>query len=389
MINYSQFLRSCFQDSTDYTISHPFKDGLEYLNMETKIPLSYENLEREIAKGRGVNRNKKRVLSSVFTLHRITDKGFSLELHGCPFLEIYSNNVCRVTATNSDLSYHAQSFVSTAGYMFGIDVHRQKTGLYRIGMDYGFMNYIKSTVNALPYEKRKEFYEQLKNYDWWTAISKMVRNYFPVFKKDLEFDLTTGECLNRDNSLEPKRPTEDKEKRKVWRKQISKYKKALKVSLKLGMFEQIYNKFIQNVHGMTQSNMQNLALDWHSDENIKLLADNIYSERVSPELQSAIAYTIVCHAKTSTYDYHQLRDIEQAKIMETKFDLFFAELSKPLRLSLGVMTDEGTHQTSTSNFSRQSWKVNVNDEIHKVTPTFIHDIISGKYKSCKMEVNYD
>jgi len=261
--------------------------------------------------------------------------------------------------------------------------------LYRITHDFGFIQYLANKFNSLGVIERRKHKEMSDNYELWSWKEKHMRTYGSVFKKGLIIDLNTGEITNRDHSLEPVKAVEDKDKRKVWRANITRAKRSLRVALKLGVFEKLWEKAQELSIVVGNSYWNTPSINWHDEDRVKELAEAVSLKALPTPIFNSIIYSVMSRA-TQEYSYTSYTTAEKNKLVEGKLNTFFNELSTPLRKHLGVITKEATYSSTGSAYSHgRSLPIEASNPVtakllgtqeDAITPLVIQNLLDGKFK---------
>jgi hypothetical protein len=153
---------------------------------------------------------------------------------------------------------------------------------------------------------------------WWNAPREHGYEIYP----GIMFDLATGACLN------PKlldRPTEiDPDRRKVWLRDLRKFKAYIKVCIRLGTFDAIIDK-------MSSEEQVRQIPDWTEKQWLDLLEGAIKDKQYPEKFMRAI----VDHAYTRMW----MRQRVKAEEMHSSVDDICTIASLDMRLRYGVIKE--------------------------------------------------
>lgn len=377
---------SDLDSSPDCKIKIPWDNAIDYSCAECREEFSYNSLLLVASKARDKSRGK--YIASWCRLKIKADKTIVLTVHSEEFLHIYPDNTAKVMIDS--VSYCPQTLVSSLSRFFPIIVWRHRTNLYRIAPDFGFLKYLVKQFNSMSLADRKKYKLSFAGYGYWRWWEKHMRIYGSVFKKGLIIDLNTGEITNRDHSLEPVKAVEDKDKRKVWRANITRAKRSLRIALKLGVFGKLWEEVLSLAIANPDNYWKTPEINWHSEDRIMELADAINLETLPTPISNSIMFSVMKLA-VDNYEYSRATDSEKLKHIEVKLNTFFNELSTPLRKYLGVITKQATYSNNSSSYiSSRNVPIVATDEItaklvgtrenEEFSPSILQELLDGKFK---------
>tara|TARA_R110001606_G_scaffold165929_1_gene310414 strand:- start:237 stop:1433 length:1197 start_codon:yes stop_codon:yes gene_type:complete len=330
-------------------------------------------------KGRCVNTWLKLKLSS--------NEEPELWINGSKFMTVGKDNIATVHMDTKDVWTHGSAtFVSALNSWIPFIVERHRTGIYRM-------------AHKLSLYKQLEGYEGDDTYVWY-AISKLVKQS-QVITIGLRYNLLTGELLNPSKANEPEKCVENADKRKVWRKKITAFKKQLRVRGKLGLIESTIDE-LKNIDGgkllsivethakllgtydeklketlyrvrpvgkpPTSGMYQHVHVNWDTPESIEFLAKHIDTNAMPSEI-----YIPICIALSSIRSHTDTHYYKPKEDWSSEINKFFGKLSIHLRRHYGVIEKEATVESDDSlyNFNFSSYRYNnIPIDIKQIHKTF-------------------
>jgi hypothetical protein len=290
-----------------------------------------------------------------------------LWINGCRFMTVSKDNIATVDMDTKEVWTHGSTtYITAVNSWIPFIVERHRTGIYRM-------------AHKLSLYKQLEGYEGDDTYVWY-AISKLVRQS-QVITEGLRYNLLTGELLNPSKINEPEKCVENADKRKVWRKKITAFKKQLRVRGKLGLIESTINK-LKNVdkdkffntieahakllgtyneklkdslsslrenntgYGGRESIVNMIDTNWNTPESIEFLAKHIDTNAMPSEIYIPICLAL-CGIRSHT-DTHYNKPKED---WSSEINKFFGKLSMHLRRHYGVIEKEATIESDSSLYS--------------------------------------
>tara|TARA_R110000772_G_scaffold93396_1_gene190813 strand:- start:439 stop:1623 length:1185 start_codon:yes stop_codon:yes gene_type:complete len=306
-----------------------------------------------------------------------------LWINGCRFMTVSKDNIATVHMDTKDVWTHGSTtFVTAVNSWIPFIVERHRTGIYRM-------------AHKLSLYKQLEGYEGDDTYVWY-AISKLVRQS-QVITIGLRYNLLTGELLNPSKINEPEKCVENADKRKVWRKKITAFKKQLRVRGKLGLIESTINelknidggKFLSMVEthakllgtydgklkdtlsGLRHNQLsayQHVNVNWSKPNAIEFLAKHIDTNAMPSEI-----YIPICIALSSIRSHTDTHYYKPKEDWSSEINKFFGKLSIHLRRHYGVIEKEATVESDDSlytlNFNSYRYN-NIPIDIKQIHNTF-------------------
>lgn len=201
-------------------------------------------------------------------------EGYMIKLVGYgvqDFALLRPDNTFEFVAEPEVMQANSQSLVSAFHRWFGIAFFRHRKGLYRVTTVKNFdKRYIEKSGTCTPnyYHANETFKDS------------------PSYYKGIKFDLTTGDCLNPrpDDKLE-----EIPEKRKEWRRALTKFKRGVKARIKVHALDGIVNEVWDE--RSKQGRWDWRQPDWSSDQWLNLLQNSIRDNEFPQELLKGIVQT--------------------------------------------------------------------------------------------------
>lgn len=312
-----------------------------------------------------------------------------LWINGCKFMTVSKDNIATVNMDTKDVWAHGSAtFVSALNSWIPFIIERHRTGIYRMA-------------------HKLSLYQQLEEYEGegddtyvWYAISKLVKQS-QVITEGLRYNLLTGELLNPSKANEPEKCVENADKRKVWRKKITAFKKQLRVRGKLGLIESTIDE-LQNIDGgkllsivethakllgtydeklketlyrvrpvgkpFKSGMYQHVHVNWDTPESIEFLAKHIDTNAMPSEI-----YIPICIALSSIRSHTDTHYYKPKEDWSSEINKFFGKLSIHLRRHYGVIEKEATVESDDSlyNFNFSSYRYNnIPIDIKQVYNTF-------------------
>ena len=332
-------------------------------------------------KGRCVNTWLKLKLSS--------NEEPELWINGYKFMTVSKDNIATVNMDTKHVWTNGSvTFVSALDSWIPFTVERHRTGIYRMA-------------------HKLSLYQQLEEYEGegddtyvWYAISKLVKQS-QVITEGLRYNLLTGELLNPSKANEPEKCVENADKRKVWRKKITAFKKQLRVRGKLGLIESTIDE-LENIDGgkllsivethakllgtydeklketlyrvrpvskpFTSGMYQHVHVNWDTPESIEFLAKHIDTNAMPSEI-----YIPICIALSSIRSHTDTHYYKPKEDWSSEINKFFGKLSIHLRRHYGVIEKEATVESDDSlyNFNFGSYRYNnIPIDIKQIHNTF-------------------
>ena len=310
-----------------------------------------------------------------------------LWINGSKFMTVGKDNIATVHMDTKDVWTHGSAtFVSALNSWIPFIVERHRTGIYRM-------------AHKLSLYKQLEGYEGDDTYVWY-AISKLVKQS-QVITIGLRYNLLTGELLNSSKANEPTKCVENADKRKVWRKKITAFKKQLRVRGKLGLIESTIDE-LKNIDGgkllsivethakllgtydeklketlyrvrpvgkpPTSGMYQHVHVNWDTPESIEFLAKHIDTNAMPSEI-----YIPICIALSSIRSHTDTHYYKPKEDWSSEINKFFGKLSIHLRRHYGVIEKEATVESDDSlyNFNFSSYRYNnIPIDIKQIHNTF-------------------
>ena len=310
-----------------------------------------------------------------------------LWINGSKFMTVGKDNIATVHMDTKDVWTHGSAtFVSALNSWIPFIVERHRTGIYRM-------------AHKLSLYKQLEGYEGDDTYVWY-AISKLVKQS-QVITIGLRYNLLTGELLNPSKANEPEKCVENADKRKVWRKKITAFKKQLRVRGKLGLIESTIDE-LENIDGgkllsivethakllgtydeklketlyrvrpvgkpPTSGMYQHVHVNWDTPESIEFLAKHIDTNAMPSEI-----YIPICIALSSIRSHTDTHYYKPKEDWSSEINKFFGKLSIHLRRHYGVIEKEATVESDDSlyNFNFSSYRYNnIPIDIKQIHNTF-------------------
>jgi len=228
--------------------------------------------------------------------------GWRRERTYLPVATVTPNNTLTMLLSKDELLRHSNTIVILLGKITSIMCQRFGTGKYRIGKPdrFGGPQY------------------------WWHKLKKEdSQQYY----KGIKFDLMTGLCLNPepDEAVEPV-----PEQRKVWLRELKRFKRGLKSRAKVGaltMHIQEANILRAENNKLSWNERKRLAVDWEQDKWRKKLIHCMKDEKYPPEILMAFVQSVE--------EGWRHRSITQELVLET-VDKIFTKYSETLRREYGV-----------------------------------------------------
>jgi len=225
--------------------------------------------------------------------------GWRRERTYLPVATVTPNNTLTMLLSKDELLRHSNTIVILLGKITSIMCQRFGKGKYRIG--------------------KGESYSQR----WLFLTKEISQQYY----KGIKFDLMTGLCLNPepDETVEPV-----PEQRKVWLRELKRFKCGLKSRAKVGaltMHIQEANILRAENNKLSWNERKRLAVDWEQDKWRKKLIHCMKDEKYPPEILMAFVQSVE--------EGWRHRSITQELVLET-VDNMFTRHSEVLRREYGV-----------------------------------------------------
>ena len=227
--------------------------------------------------------------------------GWRRERTYLPVATVTPNNTLTMLLSKDELLNHSNTIVLILGKVTSIMCQRFAKGKYRVG---------KGEGNG-------------DRHTWFLLTKDNSQQYY----KGIKFDLMTGLCLNPepDESVEPV-----PEQRKVWLRELKRFKRGLKSRAKVGALTahiQKANAIRVENNKLSWHERKRLAIDWEQDTWRKKLVWCMKNETYPPEILMAFVQSV-----ETSWGHHS---ITQELVLET-VDKMFTKHSEMLRREYGV-----------------------------------------------------
>lgn len=189
---------------------------------------------------------------------RITKDGdaYVISCHGMKFLRVTPDNVAEFLITPQEGANISVTLSGSMNYTLPFMWYRVGTCRYRVVHQIEYMAMRNQGRDGL-----------------WARLTKETPELF----KGIKFSLVTGECLNRRPDL---LSLVNKDRRAVWLKKIRTFKRGMRVRIKMGVFDSVFDNMIkENVdfHRLQR-------VDWSEDKWLDELYKAIDTEQYPTEL---------------------------------------------------------------------------------------------------------
>lgn len=265
---------------------------------------------RTPSKGKPVNQNFRLFMADDNKTIKITNEGYGSTL----LAEVTPDNIITFVGSERHIIGMSQTYVSSFYRWFPFAFNRHRKNLYRI-----------ENTKRLD-EKMKDKEEGVAHY---THFSK-VMNSCPSYFQGIQFNLLTGDCLN-------KRPddtfVEIPEKRREWRRALSAFKKGLKARAKVRALDAFVAEIEQERQGQNRWSWK--QPDWSNKEWLDLLEDSIRKEQYPKELLKGFVQSAGMNAYGGSGNA-----IDPTEIMNS-VDRIMNDVSIEMRRRFNVFEKEG------------------------------------------------
>tara|TARA_R100000655_G_scaffold8797_4_gene22624 strand:- start:81 stop:1250 length:1170 start_codon:yes stop_codon:yes gene_type:complete len=341
-------------------------NGVSYINTDDwgsaesgyKIPdhdlgkFEYKELHAYALRSRDVY-GKGKYINTWLRLKLNSNEEPEIWVNGDKFMSVSKDNIATVHMDTGHIWRSSGTYVIALNRWIPFTIERHRTGIYRIAHNLNIYKHLEKTWDKDKY--------------YWHEISAFMRQS-QVVCDGLKYNLLTGELLNPNTDHEPQRCVENIDKRKVWRKKITAFKKQLRTRARLGLIDSTLDKLksvdrgkfidmvethakllgeyddriseaIYAIRKDTSSNYNIIDLidtRWDTPESIKFLAKHIDENTMTSEI-----FMPICLALDSISWHRNWRnqnDIDRDKDINT----FFNQLSIHLRRHYGVIEKEAT-----------------------------------------------
>ncbi len=203
-------------------------------------------------------------------------------------------DLCRISPDNkltfvmplADFCVASQSLTQAMDRYIPIHTIRQAKGVYRVGSDQEF----KTRKVSDPQDLR-----------WYHDGYRWLKNEAPQYFKGIQFDLTTGECLNAQPDEEE---TIIPEERRAWLRDLKRFKKGLKARAKVGALRGFIDaeaKAMQEHKQSFRHYRREITPHWQSAELTQLVMESMRDEKYPAEILQALVRAAVVEAGRYSY----------------------------------------------------------------------------------------
>lgn len=218
---------------------------------------SYEEVSEWFKRARDATKGR-----PVLSWGRVYMEGDDFVFHAfrTEFGRLSSDNVFTFTASIPRIKTISHTLTSSLHNMLCINFTRQSLNKYRVV-------HRKNTIfrNRLPAEDWPEYFEGIK------------------------FNILTGECVNYRPDL---KDLVKQDADKVWKSKLRTFRRGIKLRMKLGIIESIFNKTKSTIQWQKRSFY---APVWSSDEWLHKLYLAIHDEVITKELLEGFVRTAYCN----------------------------------------------------------------------------------------------
>jgi hypothetical protein len=215
----------------------------------------YEDIARLFATCRDPKKGKP--LSKWGRIHREGNDYF-ISCHGLRFAKISPDDTFEFLVTPQEGAAISVTLSGSMHYCLPLIWFRVGVCRYRV-------------VHEIEYKNTRQKYQNLRHQFWPT-----IRKESPELFKGIKFCLKTGNCLNRRPDL---LSTINPDMRKVWLRKIKSFKRAMRLRVKMGVFDSVYSTLLKD-----PANFTTKRPDWSSDQWIDELHKAIDTEQFPTEL---------------------------------------------------------------------------------------------------------
>jgi hypothetical protein len=231
-----------------------------------------------------------------------------------PLCKINADNTLEFVADGGAIYRWSQSLTSSSYRAIPFIFERHKQGEYRVEH-----TNILDTACATP-EYRHQFH-------------KFMREHSGLYFQGMEFDLTTGECLNK---LADPVDAIDTDLRTQWLRDMRLYKKLLKARFKLGVGEAAYKRLQERY--TVEDNRRIDYIKWREDtiewnKYAPQLVEHMRNQEIPQELVEALI-----RESSSAWSFLSGTGPAQQELI-SQVDRLFDKHSRLLRKAYGVITD--------------------------------------------------
>ena len=285
------------------------------------------NTARYPDKGKPVNQNFR--LFKDGDIYKITNNAYGTQV----LAEITPDNIITFVAPERHIVGVSQTYVSSFYRWFPFNFHRHRKGLYRIE---------HSKILDAKTAKIEG------NYGAGWAEWNKIMNAAPAYFEGIQFNLLTGNCLNRQKDDEfIERPAE----RKVWRQALTKFKKGYKARAKVHALDGLVSEILAETGGQTRYHGR--CPDWGSKQWLDLLEDSIRkTEYPMPLLKGLVQTTMY-----GGHSYWRQTTTPTTDDMISTIDKVCNDLSIPLRRRFNVFEKEGHDEQKYDTYMHGSTEV--------------------------------
>jgi hypothetical protein len=241
---------------------------------------------------------------------------------GLEYFRISPENTLTFSLPSEQIHRHAHTLVNSTGRVIPIDLVRWKKGIYRVCHEREFMDHHPESESPVG-----------RSYPAWNRDAwRWFKSDAPQYFAGMQFDLNTGTCINPqpDQSVEV-----IPEQRKIWLRQLKRYKHGLKARAKVGALtvfidEENTWRGDKNRHWQERNERKP---DWSDPVQRSVLVQSMKGENYSEQILRAFVAAVPGHRLFNYLPGHQR--ITQQDVLETVDRVFTAE-SESLRREYGV-----------------------------------------------------
>ena len=295
----------------------------------------------------------------------VTDS-YTIRLHsytGEPICRLSRDNTMEFIAENDIIWSHSQTLSCSFANWFQFLIWRHRTGLYRVihlndlekqskaNALVQYQNAVKQMEASTPddfetvdcHDDGTKWYE-IRHGDqligWsirWRTCDDIMRTA-PQYVKGLKFN-AKGVCLNR---KEDDTFIEIPDKRREWRKMLSKFKKGIKARGKVGAFDAIIKETEKKLSkDGTSWSLRHKAPNWQSSKWIEFMADCMEHNKFPKDLIVALYHT----SRADYNSFYNKTELDSDSVVQATNKLL-KHMSIDLRRHFNVFKKEGHHVKS-------------------------------------------
>jgi len=183
------------------------------------------------------------------------------------YFRVSPGDIVTFTLPVDEVRLYAHTIVNSTQRVIPVVLCRYKKGIYRLGSTQEFA--IKTKEGVTP------------PYMWSGSGWKWLQREAPQYFNGMQFNIATGKCLNP----QPDASTEViPEQRKIWLRELKRYKRGLKTRIKVGALQGYVDKEVAERAQQPPHRRKSVNANWSSDLWIGKLVSCMQNEEYPAEI---------------------------------------------------------------------------------------------------------